>query len=33
MDEEKIQLNNDLVEEIINSAKELIIEKFLEKGE
>lgn len=33
IDEEKIQLSDDLIEDIVNAAKELVIEKFLEKGE
>lgn len=33
IDEEKIQLNEELIEEIVKDAEELIIEKFLEKGE
>lgn len=32
-DEGKIQLSDDLIEEIISAAKEIVIEKFLEKGE
>ncbi|MCY6484633.1 DNA repair exonuclease [Clostridium aestuarii] len=33
MNEEKIQLDENMIEEIINSAKLLVIEKLLEKGE
>lgn len=33
INEEKIQLEDDLIEDIIKAARELIIEKFIEKGE